>query len=188
LALTEILAQEHQMHPIIYDVAVSLDGFISGLSGDISKFAHEGPVVDDYSMRLGTYRTAIMGRKTYEFGYEFGLEPGQNPYQNMKTIVFSSSLQVPEGAGISVRKQPTPADIRQVARESAGPVYLCGGGDFAGWMLEHGLIDRLVLKRAPCLLGGGVRLFGSNACARSMNRINTHSYQNGYLLEEFVVV
>ena len=35
------------MHPIIYDVAVSLDGFIAGVSGDISKFAHEGPVVDD---------------------------------------------------------------------------------------------------------------------------------------------
>jgi hypothetical protein len=49
------------LHPIIYDVAVSVDGFISGESGDISKFAHEGPVVNDYANRLATYKTAIMG-------------------------------------------------------------------------------------------------------------------------------
>lgn len=73
------------MQPIIYDVAVSIDGYISGPGGDISKFAHEGPVVDDYFARLGQYAVAIMGRHTYEFGYRFGLEPGANPYKHMRT-------------------------------------------------------------------------------------------------------
>lgn len=41
------------MQPIIYDVAVSMDGFISGPGGDISQFAHEEPVVEDYANRLG---------------------------------------------------------------------------------------------------------------------------------------
>ena len=61
------------MHPIIYDVAVSLDGFICGPQADISKFDFEGPVVDDYHLRMDGYETAIMGRLTYEFGYQFGL-------------------------------------------------------------------------------------------------------------------
>lgn len=173
------------MHPIIYDVAVSLDGFISGASGDISKFAHEGPVVEDYTKRLSVYKTAIMGRKTYEFGYEFGLKPGQNPYPHMKTFVFSDTVQVPEGAEISVQKRPSPDTIRELAREATGPVYLCGGGDFAGWMLDHGLIDRLALKRAPCVFGRGTTLFGANTHPMSMSRIRTKTYDNGYLLEEF---
>ncbi|MFY1709835.1 dihydrofolate reductase family protein [Tritonibacter scottomollicae] len=173
------------MHPIIYDVAVSLDGFISGVSGDISKFAPEGPVVDGYLKRLETYKTAIMGRNTYEFGYDFGLEPGQNPYPHMRTVVFSDTLELPEQAEISVLRSPTPEAILSLARNASGPVYLCGGGDFAGWMLDHGLIDRLILKRAPCVLGSGTPLFG--ACARpiSMSRIRTETYENGYLLEEF---
>ncbi|MBO9444154.1 dihydrofolate reductase family protein [Phaeobacter italicus] len=173
------------MHPIVYDVAVSLDGFISGASGDVSKFAHEGRIVDDYRKRLETYKTAIMGRKTYEFGYGFGLKPGQNPYPHMRTVVFSGALEVPENADISVCSRASPDEIRKIVRESVGSVYLCGGGDFAGWMLEQGLIDRLILKRAPCVIGSGTTLFG--ACSRpiSMSRIRTETYENGYLLEEF---
>lgn len=173
------------MHPIIYDVAVSLDGFISGRSGDISKFAHGGPVVDDYARRLETYKTAIMGRKTYEFGYGYGLKPGQNPYKHMKTVVFSDTLVVPEQAEISVFRRPTREEILTLARNAGGPVYLCGGGDFAGWMLEQRLINRLILKRAPCVLGSGTPLFGTCARPVSLSRIRTETYENGYLLEEF---
>lgn len=34
------------MQPIVYDVAVSVDGYISGHSGDVSQFDYEGPVVE----------------------------------------------------------------------------------------------------------------------------------------------
>ena len=88
------------MHPIIYDVAVSLDGFICGPKGAISLFAQDGPVVEDYMSRLSGYATAIMGRNTYEFGYQYGLKPGQNPYQNMKTYVFSKTLAFGEDSEV----------------------------------------------------------------------------------------
>ena len=175
------------MHPIIYDVAVSLDGYISGQSGDISKFAKDGPVVEDYFTRLGTYQTALMGRRTYESGYGFGLEPGQNPYPHMETIVFSRTLDCPDKADISVRQPPSVAEIRQIALAARGPVYLCGGGEFAGWMLKNGLIDTIILKRAPCILGGGVRLFGKQQFAAVFSRTGTKTYENGYLLETFAV-
>ncbi|MEM7321007.1 MAG: deaminase, partial [Pseudomonadota bacterium] len=89
------------MHPIVYDVAVSIDGYISVPSGDVSRFAHDGPVVDDYLARLSGYSVAIMGRKTYEFGYGFSLKPGQNPYRHMKTYVFSKSLTCPSDSEIT---------------------------------------------------------------------------------------
>lgn len=55
-----------RMQPLIYDVAVSIDGYIGGPDGDISQFAQDGAVVDDYTARLGleTCATAIMGRAT----------------------------------------------------------------------------------------------------------------------------
>ncbi|SNS57967.1 dihydrofolate reductase family protein [Antarctobacter heliothermus] len=164
------------MHPIVYDVAVSVDGFISGPDGDISNFAQDGQVVEDYRARLAGYSVAIMGRKTYEFGYRFGMTPGQNPYSHMRTIVFSKSLDLPEESEVEVRRTCDLAVLKTLKTTSDGPVYLCGGGDFAGALVSMGAIDLLRLKRAPILLGGGVTLFGQTAVSAP-----PHPYSVRYL-------
>ncbi len=173
------------MHPIIYDVAVSLDGFISGLSGDISMFAHEGPVVEDYNTRLASYATAIMGRSTYEFGYSFGLKPGQNPYPHMETTVFSQTIDDLKDCDVSICRSASVGIVEKLKASAKGPIYLCGGGLFAGWLLDQGLIDRVVLKRAPCVFGGGVSLFGGATAPRPFRKTASKAYENGYVLEEF---
>ncbi|MDV4145566.1 dihydrofolate reductase family protein [Shimia sp. FJ5] len=173
------------MQPIIYDVAVSLDGYICGQDGDISQFAPDGPVVDDYMARLDGYATAIMGRKTYEFGYDFGLRPGDNPYAHMETFVFSQSLRLGDKSQIHVVEDRWSDRIDRLKAKSPGPIYLCGGGEFAGWLLRQGLIDRLVLKRAPCVYGDGVPLFGGQGRPLSLLRTGTTSYEGGYLVERF---
>ncbi|MGB0843628.1 MAG: dihydrofolate reductase family protein [Alphaproteobacteria bacterium] len=176
---------EHEMQPIIYDVAVSLDGFISGPSGDISLFSHDGPVVDDYNQRLTTYSTAIMGRATYEFGYGFGLKPGQNPYSHMETLIFSDQLEIPHASDVRLIRKADKFDLYELKKSAAGPIYLCGGGDFAGSLLNDGLIDLVRVKRAPIVLRQGVSLFGNHEGSQNLERLNTKYYENGYLLEEF---
>ncbi|MEO1240808.1 MAG: dihydrofolate reductase family protein [Pseudomonadota bacterium] len=173
------------MQPVIYDVAVSADGFISGPAGDISKFPHEGEIVDDYFERLKTYPCAIMGRATYEFGYGFGLKPGDNPYPHMKTIVFSKSIDLPEEADVIVTRDDAAEHILSLKQSCEGPIYLCGGGQFAGSLLSFGLIDRLRLKRAPVFLGDGVRLFGDQSQARDAILMDSKLYPNGALYQEF---
>ena len=173
------------MQPIIYDVAVSVDGFISGPDGDISRFAHEGPVVDDYRRRLTDYGVAIMGRHTYEFGYRFGLEPGRNPYPHMQTVVFSRTLEIPDGSDIEVIRTSAEPALQRLKREQDAPIYLCGGGEFAGAVLTMGLIDTLRLKRAPILLCDGVPLFTGSCEAPVMTCAETRTYDSGYLYQEF---
>ena len=124
------------MHPLIYDVAVSIDGLIAGPDGDISRFPTDGPVVEDYRARLASYTTAIMGGETYRFGYRFGLTPGENPYPHMQSHVFSRSLTLPRTRAVTLIPEATPDLIR--ALKQRGPVYLCGGGAFAGWLLGQG--------------------------------------------------
>jgi dihydrofolate reductase len=175
------------MHPVIYDVAVSLDGFIAGPRGDVSQFAHDGPVVEDYHSRMAGYDTAIMGRASYEFAYQFGLQPGQNPYPHMKTHVFSATMDVPDCADIHVERSLTPDAIAGIKQSAQGPIYLCGGGAFAGSLLAAGLIDKLNLKRAPVVLGSGTMLFGDKVTPNRFERLSSKSYDNGYLLEEFAV-
>lgn len=173
------------MQPIVYDVAVSIDGYISGPNGDISQFAQEGAVVDDYAARLKTYATAIMGRATYEFGYRFGMEPGQNPYPHMATVVFSASLDLPPSAEVTVQRTTATDVVEGIKRDSPGPIYLCGGGAFAGALLTMRQVDLLCLKRAPIVLGAGVPLFGDASASPRLKEIETRDYGDGYLFQRF---
>ncbi len=175
------------MHPIIYDVAVSIDGFIAGPSEDISKFAHEGPVVDDYRDRLAGYATAIMGRSTYEFGYRFGMTPGDNPYPHMSCVVFSRSLLLPDDSDVQIIRTWSETALRRLKSTAAGPIYLVGGGRFAGAVLGAGLVDRLVLKRAPVLYGRGTPLFPSLPDGIMLRCRQTRDYGAGYLMQHFDV-
>ncbi len=180
-----MIAKGFPMQPIIYDVAVSIDGFISGPQGDISGFSHKGEVVDDYMARLATYGTALMGRATYEFGYQYGLLPGANPYPNMRSYVVSSGIDLPKESVVSLLRNPTPQNFESIRNKGNAPIYLCGGGDFAGWMLRHGLISRLRLKRAPILLGSGVPLFSGDLPKISARLLSEKSYGDGTLYQEF---
>lgn len=175
------------MQNIIYDVAVSADGFICGADGDVSRFPHSGPVVDDYRTRLGEYGTVLMGRATYEFGYAFGLAPGDNPYTSMKAYVFSKTIALPKEAQVKTIRQDWKAQVKRLQKEADAPIYLCGGGDFAGQMLEAGLIDRLRLKRAPIFYGAGVRVFGTAAFPIEAEVLSSHLYPDGVLYQEFAL-
>ena len=53
------------MRKIVYYVAMSLDGFISGVNGDISGFVGDGNGVAKYLADLVDFDTVIMGKNTY---------------------------------------------------------------------------------------------------------------------------
>jgi hypothetical protein len=82
------------MRKIVYYVASSIDGFISGLNDDISGFVGTGNGVDKYLADLANFDTVIMGRNTYEFGYKYGLQPGQPAYPHMKHYIFTDNLKL----------------------------------------------------------------------------------------------
>ncbi|HAA10302.1 MAG TPA: dihydrofolate reductase [Cytophagales bacterium] len=170
------------MPKIVYYVASSLDGFIAGKQDDISQFVPKGPGVDQYLTDLADFQTVIMGRRTYEFGYAYGLEPGQPAYPHMQHYIFSGSLELPKVSD-QVHVEPLARDrIRQIAAGSPTDVYLCGGGAFAGWLLDHGLIDQLKLKLNPIVLGEGVPLFGNSTTPARWVPTESESFSDGIQL------
>ncbi len=174
------------MQPIIYDVAVSADGFIAGASGDVSLFPHTGEVVDDYTARLQTYAAVLMGRATYEFGYAFGLKPGQNPYPWAQSLVISRTIDLPAGAQVEKVTDPLPR-VERLRSDASGPIYLCGGGILAGMLLRAGQITHLRLKRAPILLERGVPLFTGEGPARQMRLTEHKVYDSGAIYQEYTL-
>ena len=149
------------MKEIVYHVAISLDGFIAQSNGQAEGFLPEGPHVSDYLEALDEYDIAIMGRRTYEYGYSFGLKPGQNPYPHMQTHVFSQRLELPAKAENQIQcvRHHYLEKVKELRAGTGRPIYLCGGGTFAGLLMDHGLVDRLVLKINPVSFGQGIPLW-----------------------------
>ena len=65
----------------------------------------------------------------------------------MKTVVFSKSLELPEATDVDLLVSRDAASIDAIRRRSAGPIYLCSGGAFAGSLLAMGQIDPKLTKK-----------------------------------------
>lgn len=156
-----------------------MDGFIAGQNDDISHFAAGGKSVDKYLADLQNFNTVIMGRRTYEFGYQYGLKPGQPAYPQMEHFIFSDTLKIANLAETVHIEKISIDNIMQIKESAQSDIYLCGGGTFAGWLLDNGLIHQLKLKLNPIILGNGIRLFGQSKTKAKWNLKETESFENG---------
>lgn len=166
------------MRKIIYYVATSVDGYISGPDDDVSRFTASGDGIKQYLADLKEFDTVIMGRKTYEFGYKFGLKPGQLAYPHMKHLIFSSTLKFENCEKGLVVKNLDISIIEELQKEEGSDIYLCGGGEFAGWLLENEKIDILKIKLNPIILGDGIRIFGDSVKPVSLELVHTDKYDD----------
>ncbi len=176
------------MRKIVYYVACSLDGFIAGENDDVSDFTYNGDGVDKYLADLKGFDTVIMGRKTYEFGYNYGISPGQPAYANMKHYIFSNKLHFDNPHhDVQVKKMDI-REIETIQKEEGTAIYLCGGGQFAAWLLEYKKIDTLKLKVNPLLLGKGIRLFAGSTAKYKLRLLDTQDYDNGLQIMTYDII
>ncbi|WP_108808799.1 dihydrofolate reductase family protein [Aquimarina spinulae] len=170
------------MQKIVYYVASSLDGFIAGKNDDISQFILQGKGVEKYQAELLKFETVIMGRRTYEFGFQYGLQPGQAAYPNMEHYIFSDSMKIENLANSVHIEKKSIHRVKEIKANSKTDIYLCGGGDFAGWLLDNDLIDQLKLKLNPIIIGDGIRLFGNSITNKKWRLIEKEAFDDGLLI------
>ena len=129
-----------------------------------------------------------MGRNTYEFGYKYGLKPGEIAYQNMTHFIFSDTLEFAEQSPNLHIKKLRIEEIQQLKQQSGTDIYLCGGGQFAGWLLENEQIDILKIKLNPLILGTGVRLFGNSGKTCKTELLEKEAYDDGLQLITYKIL
>lgn len=167
------------MKKIIYYVATSIDGYISGPQNDISGFIQQGKGVEQYFRDLQQFDTVIMGRNTYEFGYQWGVQPGQPAYPHMKHYIFSNTLKFDSPHEQVSACSMDAKIIERIKQNSGTDIYLAGGGEFAGWLLQHQQIDTLKVKLNPVLLGAGTKLFGSSTKSVKLIMTDKKVFEDG---------
>ncbi|WP_196159081.1 dihydrofolate reductase family protein [Reinekea sp. G2M2-21] len=176
------------MRKVIYYIATSADGFIADQDGGVDKFLMEGPHVDDFQQELQQFSDVIMGANTYRFGFQYGIQPGQPAYPGLKHWVVSTHLKFPSSQEVVCLSDDVLSTL-QSRKELNGPsIWLCGGGELAGWMMAHGLIDEVKLKVNPFFLGQGIPLFGRSSALPARATLKTsRQYSNGVAILHYTV-
>ncbi|MBD2701220.1 dihydrofolate reductase [Spirosoma sp. BT702] len=179
------------MPKLIYDVAASLDNFISHSDGSIDGFLIDGEFVNDFLERIKSYGVALMGRRTYQWGYAYGLQEGEPAYTqvnpDLKNYIFSKTLTFEPGQLVEVISHDEIDFVQKLKAGDGGTIWLCGGGELAATLLDAKLIDELVIKLNPVVLGEGVRLFGSSTTNVTLQLIESKAYENGLMLLRYQI-
>lgn len=174
------------MRKLVYHVAMSLDNYIAHEDGSIHGFANfaAGDHVTDYLESLKTYDTVVMGRATYTFGYAYGMKPGQPAYPHMKHYIFSKTLQFETESNhqVEIVDKDEAEFVKHLKSGHGTDIYLCGGGTFAGFLVEHELVDELRIKLYPVVFGNGIKLFGKSTKALDLLLLDSKVYKTGATL------
>ena len=162
---------------VVVFIAMSLDGYISRLDGDISFLSSVEQDGEDYgySEFIKSVDTVIMGRKTYDHGFEMGFD---NPHPDKEVYILSRSERIENGLTKYFRGslKGLISDLKACPGKN---IYCDGGAEVINALLSENLIDELIISIIPVMLGDGISLFKSGRPDNEMELINSKHYDKG---------
>jgi dihydrofolate reductase len=159
------------MRKVALGVAVSLDGYIEGPNGEYDWcFNDQDYGLSEFMKRIDGI---FMGRKSYEISNAY---EGPNPWKDVKTYVFSNTLEtVSENAEI-VRGNINKI-VLDLKKQPGKDLWLFGGADLTTSFVNANLVDEFWLAIHPVILGSGKPLF-SNIQERMHLTLKSHQVYN----------
>ena len=162
------------MGKVIFDVSMSLDGFITGSNvrqeaglGDDGERLHDwglnstNPLNQELMTWYLTFGASIFGRTTYDLSIQYWGADGPTSAARIPVVVVSHSIpqDVPAGGVYTFVNGIEPAFEK--AKSLAGDKDISiSGADVARQFLNLGLIDEISIHLVPVLFGSGTPLFG----------------------------
>jgi dihydrofolate reductase len=77
--------------------------------------------------------------------------------------------------------------VRRLKAETGKDIYLCGGADLATALFKEDLIDEVILKVNPLLLGSGIPLISDMGKYVDLELIDSRVYDSGVVLLSYRV-
>ena len=169
----------HSMRKVSLFIAMSLDGYIAGPGDDLSFLRAVEKEGEDYGYAEFTSQidTIIIGRKTYDYVLR---EVGPAHYDNgQRDVYVITRTGRPPVGRTRFYTGALPDLIAQLKSESGQNIYCDGGAQVIDELLQHDLIDELIISIIPVLLGAGTRLFKDKRPEQLLDFLSLKSYDTG---------
>ena len=161
------------MTKVIFDMSISLDGFVKASNatpeqplGEGGERLHEwafGEDERDREVLVGGVEGSgaiIAGRRTYDDSLPWWGADGPHPPTRVFVVTHEAPDAVPEGSVYTFVTDGIES-AREQAKAAAGEknVAVMGGPDIGRQFIEAGLIDEIGVHLVPVLFGSGTRMF-----------------------------
>ena len=165
-------------------------------SGGFERFGWGPPLLDDEaSMFISeTFLRAdafLLGRRTYEIfagSWGAGMDPGNPVGEALNTrpkYVASTTLTDPQWSNTTVLSGDVEAAIGELRAEPGGELQVWGSGTLIRWLLDHRLVDQIVLLIYPVVVGQGTRLFPTTGPDLGLELVDSRSTPKGLTLQTY---
>ena len=184
------------MARIVYDMMVSLDGYIAGPDGDIGLPVPEGALHRHFNDVMRQTSIALCGRRMYE-AMRFWDSPERETstakverdfaraWQKTPKIVFSTTLR---DVGPNARLMNGDAENMASSLKLEMDGYISvAGAELAAHLARANLIDEYRLYMHPVVLGGGKPYFQSGL-SLTLKPLGTESLTQGVTLLRYAPV
>ncbi len=157
-------------------IASSIDGFIAKPNDDLSFLSVVEKAGEDYGYAdfIATVDTVIVGRKTYDWV----LQHAAFPHADKQTFVITHQPKAAQG-NIQFYNGDLVALVHQLKSLPGKTIFCDGGAAIVNQLLQHNLIDELIISVIPVLLGNGTRLFDTNRPEQLYSLVSSQSFDTG---------
>lgn len=171
------------MRRVRYNVAASLDGFITDSTGAFD-WIPDDPAVD-FKGLFARVDTFVLGRRTWDTMQTMG---GQVPWSaDSRVFVASRTLAADEAPGATVITDPVQT-VASLRRESGdGEIWLFGGGELFALLLDAGEVDAVEVTIVPVLLGSGTPLVAEGIRRAALELTHSQVYPSGMVAVHYDV-
>jgi len=151
------------MRKVTFGGANSLDNFFARNDGAVDWLIWSDEVTEIMNEFWPKIDCIVMGRKTYDVAMKMN-PPAKgkklkNPYGDMKTYVFSRTLEPGDRHGVEIVAEDAGEFVRKLKNQDGKEICVMGGGELGRSLLEAGVIDEIGFNIQPVLLGSGIPLF-----------------------------
>ena len=172
------------------------DALDEGGSGGFERFGWAPPLLDDEaSTFIGrAFQRAdafLLGRRTYEIfagSWGAGMDPGNPVGEALDTrpkYVASTTLTDPQWQGTTVLSGDVAGAIGELRAEPGGELQVWGSGTLIRWLLDHRLVDEIVLLTYPVVVGQGRRLFAAGGPDLGLELVDLRSTPKGLTIQTY---
>ncbi|HUR97156.1 MAG TPA: dihydrofolate reductase family protein [Pyrinomonadaceae bacterium] len=170
------------MRKVTFGGANSLDNFIARPDGAVDWLMwgeEAGEIMKDFWQNIDTM---VMGRKTWDVALANSPKPKEgsaNPYGDIKTYVFSRTLEAGDQDGAIILNDDAGEFVRSLKTQDGKDICVMGGGELARDLFEAGVIDEIGFNIHPVLLGKGIPLFHTMTRQIDLELLECRPFKNG---------